>query len=906
VHEIWSSAPACALHVPRTDGRPVVARPNAAAERWAASLGLAAPDWRALAAQVLEAGARPGRYRLPAADGSAAQGLHCHPVPLADGWLLWLQAVGDADGDGGADAEADAKADATDASAAIATAGAAAVPVPADPLDDRLRMLDRAIELAGVSVWRIDLRARRVDFDGVGFRVAAMSEGTAGIPLEAMRSTIHPDDHDAVLRAADEAVASGRAVDVVARYRNPDGGWRALLTRRVAEFDGSGRALALTGVSLDLDVLARDRARADRTGDRTALVAEALGVGFWSMDAEAGRVEWDQQMYRLYDRDPALGPLAGADWMAEQVHEDDRPWLQARVDRANADWEPRLEAVFRTRPGPRGVRWIQLWTARTEREGRRWMFGMHQDVTERQQAQLALQRERERTRLATVTAGVGIWERGPDGRFTFWNEAMYRLRGLEPDDPRPLAQLVQDSTHPEDAARLEAMLREHMRHGAPYEAEFRSRHADGRWRWFVTRSTLVRDAAGRVIAATGINIDITERKEAEALQREKDRLEQASRDKSAFMARMSHELRTPLNAVLGFSRLLEDDRDEPPSARQRERLRRIGAAGTRLLALVDDMLELAAVEADDAVPARVPVALDSLLDEALAEIEPLRREQRASLTRENGLPTVLTDAPRLRRGLVLLIEVLMLRGGPGARVHIGSSAPGDGTTTCLNLRDGGVPAPAEPAASLFGPLLGADATAADAGAPADEATALRLSLARALLNALGAEVRVRDHDDGSTELCVRLPLAPDQPAEPALATPAAAPAPLQVLCVEDNPVNLMLVRELLALRPQVQLLTAEDAAGGLESARAHPPDVALLDLQLPDLHGTELMKRLRAEPALAGCHYIALSADAMPDHVSAALAAGFDAYWTKPIEFDRFLAGIDALVAAPRRKRPPG
>ncbi len=751
MHEIWSSAPACALHVRQSGGQLEEVRPNAAAERWATASGIASPDWQALAHQVIAAGARPGRHRLPGpVDAAGSSGLRvatapvlqCHPVPVEGGWLLWL--VPEAE-------------------------------VPAGELQDRLRTLDR-----------------------------------------------------------------------------------------------------------------------------TTLVAEALGVGFWSMDAAAGRVEWDQQMYRLYDRDPALGPLPSAQWMAEHVHEDDVAWLQARVDRANAAWEPRLEALFRTRPGRRGVRWIQLWTARTERDGRRWMFGMHQDVTERQQAQLALQRERERTRLATATAGVGIWERDADGRFTFWNEAMYRLRGLEPGDPRPLGRLAQDSTHPDDAARLEALLREHLRHGAPYEAEFRVRHADGRSRWFVTRSTLVRDAAGRVLAATGINIDITERKEAEALQREKERLAQASRDKSAFMARMSHELRTPLNAVLGFSRLLEDDRDEPPSGRQRERLRRIAAAGTRLLGLVDDMLELAAVEADDAPPVRVPVALDALLDEALAEVEPLRREQRASLARTGGLPTVLTDAARLRRGLVLLLEVLVVRGGAGGRVHVGASAMDDGATTCLKLRDGGVAGPAEPAASLFGPLVGAEAPPADRDATADEATALRLSLARALLHTLGAEVRVVAHDDGSTELCVQLPLAPDAPAG------RSGPVPLQVLCVEDNPVNLMLVRELLALRPQVQLRTAEDAAGGLASALAQPPDVALLDLQLPDLHGTELMKRLRAEPALAGCRFIALSADAMPDHVSAALAAGFDAYWTKPIEFDRFLAGIDALVAAPRRQSPGG
>ena len=121
---------------------------------------------------------------------------------------------------------------------------------------------------------------------------------------------------------------------------------------------------------------------------------------------------------------------------------------------------------------------------------------------------------------------------------------------------------------------------------------------------------------------------------------------------------------------------------------------------------------------------------------------------------------------------------------------------------------------------------------------------------------------------------------------------------LEVLCVEDNAVNLMLVREVLAMRPHVLLRTAEDGLSGVAAALAHPPHLLLLDVQLPDISGIEVMRRLRQHPALRGAHFVALSADAMQDHIQAALDAGFDDYWTKPIQFDRFLADIDRLVAA--------
>lgn len=124
---------------------------------------------------------------------------------------------------------------------------------------------------------------------------------------------------------------------------------------------------------------------------------------------------------------------------------------------------------------------------------------------------------------------------------------------------------------------------------------------------------------------------------------------------------------------------------------------------------------------------------------------------------------------------------------------------------------------------------------------------------------------------------------------------AAAPA-LHVLCVEDNPVNLLLVQEVLALRPQVRLSCAESGHAGVAVALEEAPDVVLLDLQLPDISGHEVFKRLRGLPQLAACRFIALSADAMPESIAAARASGFDDYWTKPIEFVRFLAQIDDMV----------
>lgn len=487
----------------------------------------------------------------------------------------------------------------------------------------------------------------------------------------------------------------------------------------------------------------------DTLDERSALVAEATGVGFWSRDLDAGVGYWDEQMYRIHRRRPEDGPPRYDEWIDQHVHELDRGWVAELHRRASAAWTPVVDATFRV---PEGDRWIQTWTRRVWRDGHRVAFGMHLDVTERERDRLLLQRERERMRFALEAASVGVWERALDGRIVYWSDEAYRLRGLSPDDPRPIDEIAIATAHPDEVETLTQAVRAHVRDGLPYRHEFRVRLPDGRWRWLLTQGRALRDPLGQVVGVAGVNHDITERKEAEALRLEKARVEQASRDKSAFMARLSHELRTPMNAVLGFTQLLQTDGAEPPSARQLGRLQRIADAGAHMLALVDDLLELARADA--------------------------------------------AERPEI-------------------------------------------------------------------GAPAAEAPTL-------------------------------------PPAEPGA-------RPITVLCVEDNPVNLLLVRELMSMRPQVRLHEAVDGASGIAAALAHRPDLLLLDLQLPDINGVEVLGRLRGEPALAHSVFIALSANAMPEQIAAARAAGFHEYWTKPIDFSQFLSGFDRLCQGASRSRtqPP-
>jgi len=869
--ELWQSAPTPAMRVWRTAGAPAW-RLNAAAQAWAGSSGRPDAEWLALAEAALKACAGAGvplDTELPA--GHPLRWLRVRAIPLPDGVLLWLL------------------------SGAVAPSRD----------DETAEFLGRALELADVSVWRVDLATRRIYYNDRGFQQLGLAPTPDGVDLDVLESLIHPDDRAAILRGSYEALSSDRVIDVIIRLRHAGGGWRTVLTRRVAYRDAVGEPLGLAGVSLDLTALMAEREQALQLRERMDLVADAVGLGLWSRDLETGTVEWNEQMYRIHHRLPSEGTPTLQEWLDRHVHPLDRARMEREQRQADTEWLPSYQTEFRI-PGANGeVRWVYGWSRREVRMGRQMAFGVHIDITERRTAEQELQRERARAQFALEAAGLGVWERDLDGVPLYWNERMYRLRGLDPNDARPVPELGRVSIDPEDREELIEKTRRHIELGEPYEHEFRVRWPDGSWHWLATRGQAVRDGEGRPLAMTGVNWDITAQKEAGEVRREKERAEQASRAKSEFMARMSHELRTPLNAVLGFAQLLGEDRQQPPSPRQRERLDYIRRAGEHLLALIDDVLDLSRIEADQRPGTLMPVALDEVCRETVQWLSEMARQHQVELRCDEAVHgVVLADRRQLGQILTNLLSNAIKYNRPGGwvRVHSAAEQQAGAGSWVLTVSDSGRGLTPAQMQRLFEPFerLGAEREAI-AG------TGIGLTIVRQLVEKLHGSIEVRSEAGVGSEFRVRLPAAEamsgarhDLAPSPPQAAPEPPGARLRVLCVEDNPVNMLLVRELFALRAAYELQCAEDGQGGIALAQAWAPDVVLLDLQLPDLHGVEVLRRLRGLPTLERTCFIALSANAMPDDVQAALDAGFDDYWTKPIDLQRFLVRLDALAARER------
>lgn len=382
----------------------------------------------------------------------------------------------------------------------------------------------------------------------------------------------------------------------------------------------------------------------------------------------------------------------------------------------------------------------------------------------------------------------------------------------------------------------------------------------------------------------------------------------ANQAKSAFLSSMSHELRTPLNAILGFAQILTSEKLPSTLVQKREFANHILKSGRHLLTLINEILDLAKIESGAVALSLEPVALNEILQECESMVAPLAGNRGIRLLFPNQCTANVTaDRTRLKQILLNLLSNAIKYNRDAGAVVVDCSPSGTGLVR-ISVQDTGMGLKPEQVKQLFQPFnrLGQESGA-------EEGTGIGLVVTKRLVELMGGTIGVTSSQGVGSMFWIELKSTEPVPSrvDPNAEMPGephrhAAGEPATVLYVEDNPANLKLVEEIISFRPDLKLLSAPDGHLGIELARAHQPDIILMDINLPGLNGIDAVKLLRTDPRTAHIPVIALTANAMPRDVEKGLAAGFFRYLIKPINIDEFTEAINSTMAFLARREEEG
>ncbi len=761
-------------------------------------------------------------------------------------------------------------------------------------LREREHFLQRMTDVSPSIIVVFDLEEERCVFIN---RTVASVLGYSAEEITAMGATVvpmlmHPDDlarfpahHDRVRALRDDETA-----DFEHRMRDRAGEWHWFHNRdAVFARDAAGAVCQLIGTANEITARKQAEAalRASEEFNRTVLESSPDCVKV--LDGE-GRLDFMNQNGQCLMEIDDFAVLRGQPWWLLWP-EAERPKVRAAVEQALRGEVARFIAPAPTAKG--NPRWWDVIVAPIAAPGGEGGVGslisVSRDISAQKAAEAELHRRttelREseaRARLATEATAVGIWEWNVLTHTIRWDAQMFRIHGLAPT-PDGFVQYSDWSgaVLPEDLAETERILHDTMRRCGQSHREFRiRRHADGEVRDIEAAETVRTDAQGQAEWVLGTNLDVTERKRAEAALRDTDQR------KDEFLAMLGHELRNPLAAIRHAVRIAEDTPEDHEACRWASEV--VDRQSAQLARMVDDLLDISRINCGR-IDLR-PEALDlrPVLKHAIAVVRPFFEEKRHTFTAEIGDHLAVTgDAARLQQVFVNLLHNAVKYTPDGGAIAL--TAQHQDGELIVRITDTGVGITADLLPHVFDLFCQAETTLDRA----QGGLGIGLSVVKSLVEMHLGSVAMESAGEGrGTTVTVRLPRLLDPSATPALrqsAPPSTSlPRAVRVLIVDDHHDSARALGRLLTRRG-CEIKLAHDGPDGLAAARDFLPEICLLDIGLPGFDGYELARQIRADATHPRPILIAISGYAADADRAQSQAAGFDLHCAKPIDLETIL-----------------
>lgn len=478
---------------------------------------------------------------------------------------------------------------------------------------------------------------------------------------------------------------------------------------------------------------------------------------------------------------------------------------------------------------------------------------------------------------AVQQSGASTIITDPEGKIEYINPAFTQINGYTLDEVMgQTPNILNSGLQPEEF--YEEMW-DIISSGQVWSGTLKNMRKNGELYWARLKISPVKDALGTIHHYIGIETDISDFIEA------KEKAEQANKAKSDFLSSMSHELRTPLNSILGFSQLLEMNGPKNLNENQLKQVAQIHKAGEHLLGLIDEVLDLAKVEAGKLNYQIEDVDVRTILDECIAIVSSSYNELNVTLfdTAPRQLPKVYADNMRMKQAILNLISNAKKYNRPNGEVII-KVEDGQKGYLYISVTDTGEGISEANQEKMFEPFnrLGAENSGI-------EGTGIGLLLTRKMVEEMGGHFGFESKLGVGSRFWMSFPIS--KRAKKISQQRKVSAEDLRVPCcdevhtllyVEDNPLNREVMKGYVEQVPNLDLVVADNALQGLELAQQLKPHMILLDINLPDKDGFEVFCELKKGEETRDIPIVALSADAMEATKEKAKDLGFNGYLTKP------------------------
>lgn len=402
--------------------------------------------------------------------------------------------------------------------------------------------------------------------------------------------------------------------------------------------------------------------------------------------------------------------------------------------------------------------WTRLTAVSVARDAQgQATFGMAvcEDISEIKQTKEALQESEERFRILADAAPVFIYITDTQPKCIYVNKSWLAYTGLTFEGS--IGNKWQDVVHPDDFGSYMEIFTKAFNQQQPWRAEMRVKKVDGNYGWILATGVSRYTPNGQFLGYIGTGIDITDRKAAEAsLQQAKILAEEANQKKSEFLSLMSHELRTPLNAIIGFSEMLGIGFAGPVSPKQKEYAEHVSTSGHHLLNLINELLDLAKIEAGKMQIHPEAIKIGPLVNSIKPMMTSLAnsKDVRLSFQIQDGLDIIYADPARFKQVLINLINNAIKFNHPGGSVFVRLYKT-DETWLIAEIQDTGKGIPENKISKLFGKFYQVDTTTDSL----HEGTGLGLALTRDLVELHGGDITVTSQEGVGSTFTFKLPLA---------------------------------------------------------------------------------------------------------------------------------------------------